>query len=96
VTTQRERGALPNDQLTDVIYDGLIKDPVGTIETLYAGWDLPITESFRANLNDYLNARHTNRSSGHDYSFADTGLELPTHRANVAHYQARFGVPSEV
>ncbi len=36
------------------------------------------------------------RGPGHDYSFADTGLDLATHRALVAPYQERFGVPSEV
>ena len=44
----------------------------------------------------YLAARHTGRAGGHDYSFADTGLDLATHRALVAPYQERFGVPSEV
>ena len=36
------------------------------------------------------------RTGGHDYSFADTGLDLATHRALVTPYQERFGVPSEV
>ena len=39
---------------------------------------------------------HLARTAGHDYSFADTGLDLATHRALVAPYQERFGVPSEV
>ena len=47
-------------------------------------------------LEAYLAARHTGRAGGHDYSFADTGLDLATHRALVAPYQERFGVPSEV
>lgn len=96
VTAERDAGAVPKDQITDVIYGDLTADPVGTIETLYAGWELPVSEQFRHNLADYLAARHTHRTSGHDYSFADTGLDLATHRANVAPYQARFNVPSEV
>ena len=36
------------------------------------------------------------RARGHDYSFADTGLDLAAHRALVAPYQERFGVPTEV
>ncbi len=96
VTAERDRGAVPNDQIRDVIYGDLTSDPTGTIETLYTGWDLPVTEAFRSNLADYLHARHTHRAPGHDYSFADTGLDLATHRANVAGYQQRYGVPSEV
>jgi hypothetical protein len=96
VTAERDAGLLPPDQIADVIYDDLTSDPLRTVERLYAGWDLPISDAFRANLDAYLHARHTHRSGGHDYSFADTGLDLTTHRANVAPYQARFGVPSEV
>ena len=55
-----------------------------------------MSEEFRGRLEAYLAARHTNRAHGHDYSFADTGLDLATHRALVTAYQERFGVPSEV
>jgi hypothetical protein len=97
VTAERDRSDIPNDQITDVIYQELVRDPVGTVERLYATWDLPITERFRSNLTAYLAARHTGRTTApHDYDFADTGLDLPTHRAKVAGYQARFNVPSEV
>jgi hypothetical protein len=96
VTAQRDKGAIPDDCISDVLYRTLVKDPVGTVERLYAGWDLPVSAPFRARLEAYLDARHTHRAAGHDYSFADTGLDLPTHRALVAPYQERFGVPSEV
>jgi hypothetical protein len=96
VTAERDAGAVPGDQISDVTYHDLTRDPMGTIETLYTGWGLEISPEFRAALDAYLAARHTNRTPGHDYSFADTGLDLATHRANVAAYQARFGVPSEV
>ena len=60
------------------------------------GGDSRSDSEFRASLEAYLAARHTARRSGHDYSFADTGLDLGTHRALVTPYQERFGVPSEV
>jgi hypothetical protein len=84
------------DQIAAVVYKDLVKDPVGVIERLYAEWDLPVAPGFRTALEAYLAARHTGRAGGHDYSFADTGLDLGTHRALVAPYQERFGVPSEV
>ena len=74
----------------------LVADPVAVVERLYATWDLAVTPTFRKALDTYLAARHTNRTGGHDYSFADTGLDLATHRALVAPYQERYGVPSEV
>jgi Sulfotransferase family len=96
VAKERDAGAIPEDQINDVVYRELVADPVATIEALYAAWDLPVSPEFRAALDSYLAARHTGRTGRHDYSFADTGLDLATHRAQVAPYQARFGVPSEV
>ena len=96
VAAERDAGDIPNDQIADVVYRDLVADPLGVVEGLYAGWGLPISSEFRAALEAYLAARHTARRSGHDYSFADTGLDLATHRALVAPYQERFGVPSEV
>jgi len=96
IVEERDGGGIPVDQITDVVYKDLVKDPVGVIEQLYAAWGLPVTPSFRSALDTYLAARHNERTSGHDYSFADTGLDLATHRALVKAYQERFGVPSEV
>lgn len=96
VAKERDAGLIPEDQIADVVYRDLVADPVGVIERLYAGWDLPVTPAFRAALEAYLSARHTGRAGSHDYSFADTGLDLASHRALVAPYQERFGVPSEV
>jgi hypothetical protein len=96
VTAERDAGAVPNDRITDVVYKDLVGDPLGAVERLYASWDLPVSAAFRAALDAYLAARHTHRAPGHDYSFADTGLDLTAHRALVAPYQARFAVPSEV
>ena len=96
VTAERDAGAIPNDQITDVVYRDLITDPLSVMEQLYTGWGLALSEEFRGRLEAYLEARHDTRALGHDYSFADTGLDLATHRALVAPYQQRFGVPSEV
>jgi hypothetical protein len=96
VTAERDAGTVPNDRITDVVYKDLVADPLGAVERLYASWDLPVSDAFRAALDVYLAARHTHRAPGHDYSFADTGLDLTTHRALVAPYQERFGVPPEV
>jgi hypothetical protein len=96
VSAERDSGSLPDEQISDVIYRDLIEDPVGTVEGLYARWDLPMTESFRHHLDAYIGARHTERGPRHDYSFSDTGLDLAVHRALVSPYQERYGVPSEV
>jgi hypothetical protein len=96
VTAERDAGTIPDGQISDVVYRDLVAEPVATLERLYARWGLAVSEPFRAALGAYLEARHTSRASGHDYSFSDTGLDLASHRALVTPYQERFGVPSEV
>jgi hypothetical protein len=105
VTKERDAGGLPLEQISDVVYRDLIADPVATVQRLYEGWGLEISDEFDRRLRAYVEARHAPRHDAdaeqtavtktHDYRFADTGLDLAEHRALVADYQARFGVPSE-
>jgi hypothetical protein len=105
VMKERDSGGLPDDQIEDVVYRDLIDDPVAVVQRLYAGWGLEISDEFDRRLRAYVDARHAPRHDAgaeqtavtktHDYRFADTGLDLAQHRALVADYQARFGVPSE-
>jgi hypothetical protein len=97
VTAERDSGSLPAEQISDVLYRDMVADPVGVVTRLYESWDRPVSDVFRSRLEAYVEARHAHRGAGgHDYSFADTGLDVAEHRALVAGYQARFGVPSEV
>jgi hypothetical protein len=97
VTAERDTGTLPADQITDVLYQDLVADPMGTVVRLYALWDLELSDESLARLRQYVDARHANRGGGeHHYRFEDTGLNLIEHRAQVAEYQKRYGVPSEV
>jgi hypothetical protein len=97
VTAVRDEGKLPGDQIADVVYADLVADPIGTVSSLYGRWDLELSGEATRRLEAYVAARHEQRGpSEHHYRFEDTGLDLGEHRALVADYQARFGVPSEV
>jgi hypothetical protein len=96
VSAERDDGVIPDDMISDVLYHDLIKDPVGTVEHLYTGWNLPFTDRFRTNLNARVSDRHHDQAPSHDYAFSDTGLDLMAHRALVKPYQERYGVRSEV
>ena len=65
---------------------------------LYQSWGLELSDEARPTLTRYVDARHasTGAAGEHHYRFEDTGLDLAEHRALVADYQERFGVPSEV
>jgi Sulfotransferase family len=96
VTKERDSGTLPGDQISDVLYSDLTKDPLGTIAKLYSKWDIELTDAASSNMRAYVDARHSHRGVGeHRYRFEDTGLDLNEHRAIVSGYQERFGVPSE-
>jgi hypothetical protein len=97
VAAQRDAGVLAHDRIDDVRYIDLVADPVATVRRLYERWELPMSTAFTRRLEAYVAERHHGRGGGgHDYSFADTGLDLATHRALVESYQERFDVPSEV
>jgi hypothetical protein len=96
VTAERDAGDLPTDQIDAVRYADLVADPIGTVTGLYERWGYGVSDVFERALSDYVAARHTDRGSGHDYRFEDTGLDLREHRELLAPYQERFGVPSEV
>ncbi len=97
VAAERDAGRLPHEQITDVRYQSLMADPLGTVSRLYDGWGLALSDEARSKIGQYVQARHAQRSTGeHRYRFEDTGLDVTEHRALVADYQARFDVPSEV
>jgi hypothetical protein len=97
VTKERDKGHLPVEQITDVCYRDLVADPMATMQRLYERWDMALSDEARTAMEGYVADRHTDRPAGeHRYRFEDTGLDLVEHRARVADYQARFGVPSEV
>ena len=61
VTAERDAGTLPDGQIDDVLYRDLVADPIGTVETLYASWDEPVTDEFRAAMETYVAERHAHR-----------------------------------
>jgi hypothetical protein len=93
---QREQGLLPDEQIHDVLYHELVRDPIGELRKLYARLALELTPEAEARMRAYLAARPKDRRGAHRYSFADTGLDLARERARFAKYQERFGVASEI
>jgi hypothetical protein len=93
---QREKGALPEERIHDVLYHELVSDPIGELRRLYASLDLELMPDAEARMRAYLAARPKDRRGAHRYTFADTGLDLARERARFARYQQRFGVPSEI
>jgi hypothetical protein len=96
LTAERKAGKLPEDRIVDLCYADLMRDPVGAVRSVYERWGIPFGETLAGRIRAHLAARPKDRHGAHEYSFADTGLDLEKERLRYADYQARFGVPSEV
>jgi len=96
VMKERDSGALPAEQILDVRYCDLIADPVGTVRRIGEWSGAPLGAEAQVAVQRWIDARPKDRHGAHEYSFADTGLDLATERARHAEYQRRYDVPSEV
>ncbi|SDJ82133.1 Sulfotransferase family protein [Nocardioides sp. YR527] len=62
-------------QFLDIDYRGFVKDPVGTVENIYAHFDIPWSEAARAEVSRIdAESRSGSARPKHDYSLADYGL----------------------
>jgi hypothetical protein len=96
VMKRRDSGELPNDQILDVRYCDLVDDPIGTLRRIGDWSGDTLGADAQATVQRWIDARPKDRHGAHEYSFADTGLDLAIERARHAEYQQRYGVPSEV
>ena len=96
VMEQRDEGTLPADQIVDIRYVDLVADPIGTVRRMYEQCGPPLTSEAESQMDAWMKQRQKDRHGAHEYTFADTGLDLATERARHEAYQARFDIPSEV
>jgi hypothetical protein len=71
-------------------------DPVAAVRGVYERWQIPFGEELAERIRAHLGTRPKDRHGAHDYSFADTGLDLEKERLRYADYQEYFRIPSEV
>ena len=91
----RADGLITPDRVVDLHLSQMMDDPIGSVRSAYDhfGWDL--TETTVAAVNEFT-ATHRRDAAGHDYTFADTGLDLADVRRRTALYEQTFAVPREV
>ena len=84
------------DQIFDLRYPDLMRDPLRAVAEIYSHWGLPLRDEARRRMEACIESSPQGSHGRHRYSFADTGLDLEEERAKFARYQERFDVPSEV
>jgi len=84
-----DRAGYDPAQFLDVYYDDFVADPLGTVATIYARLDSPLSDEARS----AMAARHTpqERRATHRYALADFGLSDAAVDERFADYRAAHG-----
>lgn len=92
---QRADGQVPADQVADLHYLDLLRDPVAAIEAAYGELGLPFDPTFPDRIRGYLAARPQDKHGVHRYSPDDFGLDVDQIRKDFATYIDGTGVELE-
>jgi hypothetical protein len=92
---ERRAGTLPDDQIVDLHYLDLLRDPVQAITTAYQQLGLPIDTGLPDAITGYLAARPQDKHGTHRYAAVDFGLDPDAIRSEYARYIETFGVEQE-
>jgi hypothetical protein len=90
-----QRIGLPEDQIADLHYLDLLRDPVGAITGAYESLGMPVAPELPDRIRAYLAARPQDKHGVHRYSAADFGLDVEEIRRTFLPYTEAFGVEHE-
>jgi hypothetical protein len=93
---QRDAGEVPNERISDLAYRDLVRDPIGSVRGLYAGWGRSLSGEAEVRMRAFLEHRRHAKRAAHDYAFETTGLDRNAERRKYAAYLARYRVPAEM
>jgi hypothetical protein len=93
----RDVDRVPVEQRLDVAFDQLVGDDMATVERVYNTVGLPLTDTARAEIMEYLatHQRYKYGSIDHDLR-RDFGADPDELRGRFASYLARVEIPVEV
>jgi len=94
--TEAFRLAHPEHEIIDVRYADLVRDPLGTVETIYAACDREFGDRARTAVSASIAAHPKGRFGTHGYRLGDFGLRADELRQRFAEYVERYDIPAEV
>ncbi len=92
----RQEGIIAPGQVIDVSFYEFMDAPLEQMQRIYDFFDLELSSSVRAAMQDYLNTHTAEQHGVHRYDFRDFGLDLAEERERVRPYQEYFDVRSEI
>lgn len=94
VKYRQERGDL-HQQLFDVHYLELLRDPMSMVQRIYEFFDLDLTGAAKTAMERFLLANPKNKGGVHRYSLEEFGLSPETERRRFQFYLDFFGIEPE-
>jgi hypothetical protein len=89
------RDALGEERIIDVQYADLLRDPIGTLRTLYAALGDAFTEQAEAGMRTWLADNPQDKFGKHEYKLAQFGLTANSVAPFFERYLARYHVERE-
>ncbi len=92
---KRADGRIPAERFIDVRYHELMRDPSGTVRTIYqrADWEAPA--GLARQIDDYVNRRPRGQRGKHQYTLESMGFDRDEERERFRFYCKRYDIPEE-
>jgi hypothetical protein len=94
----RQIKPLPDDlasRVAEVRYEELVRDPLGVVERIHAGFGLPFEPGMREAMGRWMEEHPRDRHGKHRYTLEQFSLDSAEVDAVAAPYRERFGVKAE-
>lgn len=76
----------------DVFYDDLVSDPLETVRSIYSHFDLPWSEAYAHDLEEFIHNNKKDKHGVHRYAAADFGLREAEIAERMRFYSDHFGL----
>lgn len=89
-----ESGVVPPNQIFHSNFGDLVRDPIGTVDRIYAHFGIELSNSSRQAIVDYMKANPRSSRPPHKMNLG-TDEDIEIGRKAFKHYQDYFNIPSE-
>jgi hypothetical protein len=91
----RDRGVCRPEQVVDLPYHALMRDPLGAIRGIYEHFGLALSDTAETRMRRYLADNPRDKHGAHVYALEFAGLDPSAERRRFAAYQERYGLEPE-
>ncbi|MBV8398476.1 MAG: sulfotransferase [Acetobacteraceae bacterium] len=95
ITDASTEGRFAPQQVSQVHYDRLIRDPLGTVSSLYRHFGMDLNEPAMERMRAFLAARPRGGYGNNEYRLEDFGLDPEGLREGFRGYTSYFGIATE-